>query len=104
MYLLCSDMVNKVLSLSGRDAVACGSMPFLIFPRSTNRYTNLAYCVASYSRVAGGKTPSRGKTPTHDLRATGRNPVKCLLTISVGEWPEFVLHLEQLGRVDVAVG
>ena len=55
-------------------------------------------------RVAGGKTPSRGKTPTHDLRATGRNPVKCLLTISVGEWPEFVLHLEQLGRVDVAVG
>ena len=42
------------------------------------------------TRVAGGKTPSRGKTPTHDIRGTGRNPVKCLLTISVGEWPEFV--------------
>ena len=46
--------------------------------------------VRTKCRVAWGKTPSRGKTPTHDIRGTGRNPVKCLLTISVGEWPEFV--------------
>jgi len=46
--------------------------------------------ISLYGRVAGGKTPSRGKTPTQDIRGTGRNPVKCLLTISVGEWPEFV--------------
>jgi len=49
------------------------------------------FCERIFSgRVAGGKTPSRGKTPTQDIRGTGRNPVKCLLTISVGEWPEFV--------------